>query len=82
MIDYEKQEELEDNYNNKLRQKLAEQALYCKNGAALFIILYGQLHSVIMTIAKKLIVPLYKTVHRERDVVGLLSILDRYVCKT
>ena len=52
VIDCEMQEEAEDNYNNKLRQKLAKQATYRKNGAALFIILYGQLHSDIVTIAK------------------------------
>ena len=71
----EKQEELEDNYNNKLRQKLTEQALYRKNGAALYIALSRQLYSDIVTIAKSLIVPLFDTVHKERDVVGLLSIL-------
>ena len=31
VIDCEKLEELEDNYSNKLRQKLTKQALYCKN---------------------------------------------------
>ena len=74
-IDCEKQEELKDNFNNKLRQKLTKQALYCKNGVALFIVLYGQLHSKIVTIARKSIVFLFKIIHLERDVVGLLSIL-------
>ena len=79
VINCEKQEELEDNYNNKLRQKLAEQALYRKSGAALYIVFFGQLHSDIVTIAKRSIVPLFETVHKERDVVGLLSIL-RSIC--
>ena len=35
VTDCEKQEELEDNYNYKLRQKLAKEALYRKNWAAL-----------------------------------------------
>ena len=63
LIDYEKQEELEDNYNNKLQH------------AALFIVLYGQLHSEIITIAKRSVVPLFTTVHKKGDVVGLLSVL-------
>ena len=75
VIDCEMQEEAEDNYNNKLRQELAQQATYCKNGAALFIVLYSQLNRDIVTIAKRSITPLFKTVHKERDVVGLLSIL-------
>ena len=75
LIDYEKQEELEDNYNNKLQKKLAKQAPYPKYGAALFIVLYGQLHIEIVTIAKNSIVLLYETVHKERDVLGLLFIL-------
>ena len=75
MIDCEKQGEAKNNYNNKLRQKLAKQALYRKNGAALFIVLYGQLHSDIVTIAKNWIIPLFATVHKERDIAGLLSIL-------
>ena len=73
-IDCEKQEELEDNYNNKLHQKFAEQTLYCKSGIALYIVFYGQLHSEVVTIAKRLITPLFEIVHKERDVV-LLSIL-------
>ena len=79
VIDCEKQEELEDNYNNKLRQKLAKHALYQKNDVGLFIVLYGQLHSNIVTIAKYSIIHLFATVHKESDVVGLLSIL-RLIC--
>ena len=79
VIDCKKQEESENNYNNKLWQKLAEHALYWKNGAALFIVSYGQLDSDIMTIAKNSIIALFNTVHRERDTVGLLSIL-RSIC--
>ena len=75
MIDYEKQEKLEDNCNNKLRQKLAKQALYCKNGAALYIVFFGQLHSDIVTIAKRSIVPLFETVYKKRAIVGMLPIL-------
>ena len=75
MTDCEKQEELEDNYNNKLRQKLAEQALYCKSGTAVCIIFYSQYHSDIVTIAKRLTTPLFEIVHKERNVVRILSIL-------
>ena len=32
------------------RQKLTEHALYQKNSAAMFIVLYGQLHSEFITI--------------------------------
>ena len=45
----------------------------------MFIMLYGQLHSDIITIAKRSISPDFKTVHKDRDVVSLLSIL-RSVC--
>ena len=45
----------------------------------MFIVLYDQLHSDIVTIAKRSITPNFKTVHKERDVVGLLSIL-RSIC--
>ena len=79
VIDCEKQEELKYNYNNKLRQKLAKHALYCKNSTALFIVLYGQLYSNIMTIANNSIVSLFNTVNKERHVDGLLSIL-RLIC--
>ena len=75
MIDCAKQEESEDNYNNKLRQKLVEHSLYRKNGATFFIILYCQLHRDIVTIVMISIVPFFNAVHRESDVVCLLSIL-------
>ena len=42
-------------------------------------LLYGQLHSDIITITKRSISPDFKTVHKERDIVGLLSIL-RSIC--
>ena len=70
---------MEDNYNNKLRQKLVEKALYCKNGAALYILFYCQLHSNIATAAKNSTVLLFETVHKDRNVVGLISIL-RLIC--
>ena len=79
VIDCEKQEKAEDNYNNMQRQKLKENALYRKNGAAMFIVLYGQLHSDIITIAKRLIAPDFTTIHKERNAVGLLSVL-RSIC--
>ena len=41
----------------------------------MFIVLYGQLHSDIITIAKRSVSPYFSTVHKNRDVVGLLSIL-------
>ena len=75
VIDWKMQEEAEDNYNNMQRQKMTKYALYRKNGTVMFIVLYGQLHSDIVTIAKRSITPLFETVNKERDVVGLLSIL-------
>ena len=51
ITDCEKQEELEDNYSNKQRQKLTEHALYRKNQQALYGVLSGQLHSDIITMA-------------------------------
>ena len=69
------QEEAEDNYSNIQRQKLAEHGLYRKNGAAMYNVLYGQLHSDIVTIANWSTSPDFKTMNKERDVVGLLSIL-------
>ena len=50
VIDCEKEEEAEDNYNNIQRQKLTEHALYWKNVPTMFIVLYGQLRSDIITI--------------------------------
>ena len=41
VTDCEKQDELEDNHSNMQRQKTTEHALYRKNGAALFIVMYG-----------------------------------------
>ena len=79
VIDCEAQEESKDNYSNMQLQKLIEHALYRKNGAAVFIMLYGQLHSDIITIAKRSVFPDFLTVHKSRDVVGLLSIL-RSIC--
>ena len=45
----------------------------------MFIVLYGQLHSDIITIAKWSIAPDYKIVYKDRDVGSLLSIL-RFIC--
>ena len=70
------QEKMEDNYNNKLRQKLAEKALYWKYGDVLSILPYGQLDSDIVTAVKNSTVPLFKTIHKDYNVVGLLSILQ------
>ena len=52
VTDCEKQDELENNHTNMQRQKTTEHALYHKNGAAMFIVMYGQLHPKIITIAK------------------------------
>ena len=67
----------EDNYSNTQRQKLTEHALYRKNSAALYVVLYGQPHSDIITIAKNS--STYTTMHKERDVVVLLTTL-RDIC--
>ena len=45
----------------------------------MFIVLYGQLHSNIITIAKRSISPDFVTVQKNHDVVGLLSIF-RSIC--
>ena len=45
----------------------------------MLIVLSGQLQSDIVTIAKRLVTSLLKRVHKERDIVGLLSIL-RSIC--
>ena len=58
-----------------LRQRLAEKALYCKHGDLLYNIIFGQLHPDVIAAAKNSTKPLYTTVHTERDVVALLSIL-------
>ena len=73
------QEGTEDNYKNKLRQKLVEKALYWKYGAVLYVLSYGQLHSDIVTAVKNSAVPLFKTILKDYNVVGLLSIL-RLIC--
>ena len=65
---------MEDNYNNKLREKLTEKSTYHKNGSVVYDLLFGQLHSDIVTAAKNSTVPLFETVHKEQDIVGLLSI--------
>ena len=79
VTDCEVQEELEDNYSNMQRQKLTKQGLYREHGAAMFTVLYGQLHADIITIAKRSVFPDFVTVHKDRDVVDLLSIL-RSIC--
>ena len=79
VIDCEAQEEAEDNYSNMQRQKLTEHGLYRKHGAAMFTVLYGQLYADIITIAKRSVSPDFVTVHKDCDVVGLLSIL-RSIC--
>ena len=61
------------------RQKTTEHGLYHKNGAAMFTVLYGQLHADIITIAKRSVSSDFLTVHKDRDVVGLLKIL-RSIC--
>lgn len=69
ITDFEQQDELEKKYNSKLRQKMAEEALYLKNGTALNILFFGQLHSDIVTAAKISTVPLFETVHKDYDIV-------------
>ena len=71
------QDEAEDNYSNMQRQKLTEHALYRKNSAAMYVVLYGQLHSDVITIAKNS--TKYTNMHKECDVMALLSIL-RDIC--
>ena len=77
ITDCEARDVAEDNYNNMQRQKLSEHALYRKNSAALYIVLYGQLHSDIITIAKNS--PTYTNMHKDKDVVVLLTTL-RDIC--
>ena len=79
MIDCDKQDELEDNHSNLQRQKTTEHALYRKNGAAMYTVLYGQLHPDIITIAKRSTTSSFLTVQQDCDVVGLLKIL-RSIC--
>ena len=70
---------MEDNYNIMLRQKLAQKALYHKNGDTLYILFYSQLHSDIVIAVKSSTCLLFETIHKEQDVVVLLSIL-RLIC--
>ena len=63
----------EDNYSNMQRQKLTEHALYRKISATLYVVLHSQLHNDIITIAKNY--KDYVTMHKERDVVVLLTTL-------
>ena len=80
VTDCEKQEELEDNYNNKLCQKLSKYPLYHKNRDVSYcIVFYGQMHSDIVTAAKRSTIPGFETVHKDHDVLGQLSIL-RLIC--
>ena len=45
----------------------------------MYTVLYGQLHPNIITVAKQSTIPVFVTVQRDRDVVGLLKIL-RLIC--
>ena len=76
MIDCDKQDELEDNHSNMQRQKTTEHGLYRKNSAAMYTVLYGQLHPDIITIAKQSTTPDLADVQRDQDVVGLLKFLQ------
>ena len=77
MTDIEAKDAAEDNFNNEQRQKLSEHALFRKNSAALYIVMHGQLHSAIITIAKNS--PTYTQMHKDKDVVVLLTTL-RDIC--
>ena len=74
-MDYELQMKLEDSYNNKQQQKLSEKAVYCKNDKELYNLIFGQLHSDIIAAVKNFSNPLFETVNKEQDVVGLLFIV-------
>ena len=67
--------ELEENYTNMLRQRLAEKSLFRKHGDSLYNIIYDQLHPDVIAAAKNSTSPLYETVNKERNVVSLLSTL-------
>ena len=54
VTDCEKQDELEDNHTNLQRQKTTEHGLYRKNGAAMYTVMFGQLHPEIITIASNI----------------------------
>ena len=79
VIDCDKQDELNDNHSNMQCQKTTKHGLYRKNGAAMYTVLYGQIHPDIITIAKRSISPSFVTVQNDCDVVGLLKIL-RSIC--
>ena len=75
MTNCELELELEENYTNMLRQRLAEKSLFRKHGDSLYNIIFGQLYPDVIAAVKNSTKPLYATVHSERDVVALLSIL-------
>ena len=52
VTDCDKQDELEDNHSNIQRQKTTAHELYHKKDAAMYTVLYGQLHHDIITIPK------------------------------
>ena len=79
MIYCKKQKEAEDNCDNMQQRKLIKHASYRKNGSVVFFVLYSQLNSGIVTIAKQSITTDFKTVHKERDVVSLNFII-RSIC--
>ena len=49
VIDCEAQVEAEANYSNMQHQKLTKHGFYRKNGAAMFTVLYAQLHAAMQT---------------------------------
>ena len=57
VTDCEKQDELEDNHSNMQHQKTTEHVLYHKNGAALYTVLYGQLHPISLLLPHVLLRP-------------------------
>ena len=65
MTDCEKQDELEDNHTNIQQQKTTEHALYHKNGAAMYTVMYGQLYPEIINIAKRSTNPDFATVQQD-----------------
>lgn len=75
ITNYELQAELQNSYNNKLRQNLSEKAADCKNGKVLYNMTFNQLHSDIIAVTKNSTILLFETINNKRDFVGLLSIL-------
>ena len=67
--------EMEENHNNKLRQKTTENALFWKQGDSFFGIIHGQLGSNVIAAAKNSINPDFVDTHNKRCIVSLLSIL-------